>query len=110
MEKLDEIISNLRPIMMKIDVEEAELDVLAGAENLVANPRLRVIELENVASESARILACNGFQQGCCDPFQRRLSKHSAACKSSNSLFVRDWVFVADRLQTAGQVRILGRK
>lgn len=109
-EKLDEIVSNSQPIMMKVDVEGAELDVLSGAERVLANPSLRVIELETVAPRSARILARNGFETGCYDAFNRTLRRQSSACKSSNALFVRDWPFVADRLRTGGQIEVLGRK
>jgi FkbM family methyltransferase len=109
-EKIDEIASDSQPIMIKIDVEGAEADVLSGAEHVLSNPSLRVIELETLAPESARILARNGFEAACYDPFRRNLTNIPTACKSSNSLFVRDWLFVANRLQTAGQIEVLGRR
>ncbi len=110
MEKLDEIVSDSQTIMMKVDVEGAELEVLLGAEKLLANPSLKVIELETVAPESARILGSSGFEVACYDPFQRVLARKSTTCRSSNSLFIRDWPFVASRLQTAELVEVLGRK
>lgn len=110
MERLDEIVSDAQPVMMKVDVEGAELGVLSGAERVLANPSLKVIELETVVPESAGILARHGFEMASYDPFQRTLSKESTSCRSSNSLFVRDLPFVANRLQTAGQVEVLGRK
>lgn len=110
MEKLDELVSNLQPNMMKIDVEGAELEVLSGAPHVLANASLKIIELETVAAETAQILARSGFEAACYDPFHRQLSKRSTACKSSNALFVRDWPFVADRLQAAEPIEVLGRK
>ena len=109
MERLDDIVSDGTPAMMKIDVEGAELGVLSGAEKVLAKPSLRVIEIETVVPESAAILARHGFEQACYDPFHRALSKHAGIRRSSNSLFVRYWAFVADRLQTAEAVQILGR-
>jgi FkbM family methyltransferase len=110
MEKLDEIVSGFQPIMLKVDVEGAELEVLLGASHVLANPSLKIIELETVVTETARILARSGFEGACYDPFHRTLSKDSAKRKSSNSLFVRDWPFVADRLQTSEPIEVLGRK
>lgn len=109
METLDEMVSDSVPIMMKIDVEGAEQGVLEGAKRILSNPLLKVIELESVAPESARILASNGFEEACYEPFQRTLSKHSNARRSLNALFVRDWLFVADRLQTGRTVTVFGR-
>jgi hypothetical protein len=109
METLDDVVSDSPPIMMKIDVEGAEEGVLSGAKRILSNPLLKVIELESVAPESGRLLACNGFETACYDPFQRTLSKHSNGRRSSNTLFLRDWPFVAERLQTARTVNVFGR-
>ena len=110
MERVDDIVADSQPIMIKIDVEGAELEVLSGAQRLLANPSLKVIELETVVPESAAILMQNGFEKACYDPFRRTLDKSAGPCRSSNSLFVRDWAFVADRLQTARPIEILGRQ
>ena len=110
METLDAIVADSHPVMMKVDVEGAELHVLMGAERLLANPSLKVIEMETVVPESAAILSRNGFETACYDPFHRTLTRNPKDCKSSNTLFVRDWPFVEDRLQTAQQIQVLGRK
>jgi len=110
METLDGIVGAFQPAMMKVDVEGAELQVLLGASCLLAKPSLKVIELETVVPESAEILARCGFELARYDPVRRTLSRDVAASKSSNSLFVRDWPFVADRLQTAAPIEVLGRK
>ena len=110
MERLDDVVSERRPAMLKADVETAELEMLRGAKRLLADSCLKVVELETVVPESARILAERGFEAACYDPFNRTLSRQQSHCKSSNSLFVRDWLFVADRLRTAEPVEILGRK
>jgi hypothetical protein len=96
--------------MMKVDVEGAEEGVLQGAESLIANPCLKVVELETVTPESAGILIRNRFERADYDPFSRSLNRDPITLKSSNSLFVRDWSFVADRLATAVRVQVLGRQ
>jgi FkbM family methyltransferase len=109
MERLEDVVCDTPPAMMKVDVEGAELEVLSGADRVLTNPSLRVIELETVVPESAEILAQHGFEKACYDPFHRTLSKQLDNCRSSNTLFVRDWHFVTDRLQTARSLEVLGR-
>jgi len=110
LERLDNITAGSQPIMMKVDVEGAEEGVLQGAESLIANPCLKVVELETVTPESAGILIRNRFERAYYDPFSRSLNRDPITLKSSNSLFVRDWSFVADRLATAVRVQVLGRQ
>jgi len=109
-ERLDSLIDNSQPIMIKIDVEGAEEGVLQGAEGLLANPCLKVIELETVSSESADILDENQFERAYYNPFNRELNRRSISLGSSNFLFVRDWDFVATRLAMAEKIEILGHR
>lgn len=108
METLDAMIPDLSPIMMKVDVEGAELGVLLGAGNVLANPRLKVIELETVTTDASTILARNGFELVSYDPFSRIIGR-GAGRKSSNQLFVRDSPFVEARLKSAPGISVLGR-
>jgi FkbM family methyltransferase len=110
LERLDNVIAGSQPIMMQVDVEGAEEGVLQGARALLANPCLKVVELETVTLGSASILEKNQFERAYYDPFCHSLNKDPISLKSSNSLFVRDWPFVAARLATAKKVEILGRK
>jgi FkbM family methyltransferase len=110
METLDDTVSDSEPAMMKIDVEGAGLEVLCGAERVLAKPSLKLIELEYPSPECIRILSRHGFEFAWYDPFHRALSQDSAGRQSSNTLFVRDWSFVTDRLKTAPHVEVLGRK
>ena len=109
-ERLDTLIVDSQPIMLKLDVEGAEEDVLQGAKALLARPCLKVVELETVTPESARLLDGNQFERAYYDPFSRKLHPKPIHLKSSNSLYVRDWTFVANRLATAEKVEVLGRK
>jgi FkbM family methyltransferase len=108
-ERLDTIVADASPIMMKVDVEGAEQQVLLGAEKVLADPGLRVIELETVTEDIAAIMARNGFEMAFYNPWSRRLDRHSSGHKSSNSLFVRDWPFVEARLKSAQGISVLGR-
>jgi FkbM family methyltransferase len=108
-EKLDSVVAGYQPAMMKIDVEGAKTDVLSGAKHLLANPCLKVIEIETVNAESENILTGNGFERAIYNPFRRLLSRTSLGNQSSNSLFVRDWTFVEARLRSAEAITVLGR-
>jgi FkbM family methyltransferase len=110
MERLDDVLAGSQPIMIKVDVEGAEEGVLQGAKALLANPSLKVVELETVTSEVASILDRNRFERAYYDPFCRTLNRGPIDLKSSNCLFVRDWSFVATRLATAKQIEILGHQ
>ena len=105
-ERLDEIVGDAHPIMMKIDVEGNEEGVLQGARKLLANSCLKVVELETVTSETAYILNSNHFEKAHYDPFSRSLNRNPIGPKSANDLFVRDWKFVSERLATARKVMI----
>ena len=109
LERLDTVIAGSQPIMIKVDVEGSEEGVLQGAKTLLADPCLRVVELETVTPESANILSSHQFERAYYDPFSRSLNRDPISLKSSNSLFVRDRSFVAERLTTAKRVEILGR-
>jgi FkbM family methyltransferase len=108
-ERLDTLIGSFQPIMIKIDVEGYEEDVLRGAEVLLANPCLKVIELETVAPGVEHMLLSNQFERAYYDPFSRRLGREPIDLMSSNSLFVRDRPFVETRLATAKKIEILDR-
>lgn len=109
-ERLDTLIGSSQPIMIKVDVEGAEEGVLQGAATLLASPCLKVIELETVTSESAHMLDRNQFERAYYDPFSHRLDREPIDLRSSNSLFVRDWPFVATRLAAAKKIKILDHR
>ena len=110
LERLDNVIGCSDPIMIKLDVEGAEQAVLEGANALLANPSLNVVELETLTQERADILKGNEFARAFYDPFRHKLSREPIGLKSSNALFVRDWSLVADRLAGARKIEIFGRE
>jgi len=109
-ERLDNFIGAFQPIMMKLDVEGYEESVLRGALALLANPCLKVIEMETVTPAIERMMLGNQFERAYYDPFGRALHRNPISLKSSNSLYVRDWPFVAKRLATAEKIDVLDRK
>ena len=107
-EQLDTLIGASQPIMIKMDVEGYEEDVLRGAQALLANPCLKVIELETVTPEINQMMIRNQFERAYYNPFSRRLGREPIDLQSSNSLFIRDWPVVEARLATAKKIEILG--
>jgi FkbM family methyltransferase len=109
-DRLDKLVGTSQPIMIKMDVEGYEQNVLRGAEALLANPCLKVIELETVTPEIDYILLSNQFERAYYDPFSRQLDREPVDPKSWNSLFIRDRPFVETRLATAKKIEVLGRR
>lgn len=104
---LDTLIGEHQPVMIKTDVEGYEEAVLRGAQALLANNCLKVIELETVTPRINAMLTAHAFGRAYYDPFARKLLREATG-PSSNSVFVRDWEFVGSRLATADRVKVLG--
>lgn len=106
---LGSLIGDARPSMMKMDVEGHEQPVVRGAETLFQGSDLKVIALETTTAEIEDMFHRYGFKRAYYDPFRRALSSSAIDLPSSNSVFVRDWEFVAHRLATAPDVKVLGK-
>lgn len=107
--KLDTLIGTATPLMIKMDVEGYEQSVVRGAESLLAEDHLRVIEIETLSEEVEAVFERHRFRRAYYDPFRRALTTVPNDLPASNALFVRDWDFVADRLTRAPTVNILRR-
>ena len=107
--RLDSIIGQHQPIMLKVDVEGHEDAFLRGAVNTILNPALKVIELESYGAASLANLHNAGFERVFYDPRERALIAQPIAGSKSNDIFVRDREFVAARLRAARAIRVFGQ-
>jgi FkbM family methyltransferase len=107
-QQLDTLIGEYQPVMIKMDVEGYEEEVFRGAQALLANKCLKVIELETVTPGINAMLTAHAFEQAYYEPFSRKLQREARDLASSNAIFVRDWEFVSSRLTTANHIKVLG--
>lgn len=108
-ERLDDLIGERRPVMMKIDVEGYEEEMLKGAAATLARESLVAVELETVTPMIEATMAAHGFERAYYDPFARALRDAPCDAFSLNTLFIRDRPFVEARLESADAVEIFGR-
>jgi FkbM family methyltransferase len=109
-QRLDALIGGAsQPILMiKLDVEGYEEEVLRGAQALLANDRLKIIDLEWPSSSIRDALSSHNFTTAYYEPFGRKLQRvPGGTFPSPNSLFVRDWEFVNSRLAAANKIKVL---
>jgi FkbM family methyltransferase len=118
--RLDDLVSNQAPVMIKIDVEGYETAVLIGGERTFTMPSLQAVLIElNGAGlrygfkdqdirdkfRSWGFLACKY------DPLTRLLSPvdDELASESGNTLFIRELVDVQKKLKLSKPFQVLGR-
>ena len=105
--QLDSTVGNCGPSFAKLDVEGYEEEVLRGGQALLAETSFRAIELETVTPGAQGILSNLRFKRAFYDPFTRRLSTEPVGLPSSNALFIKDFSFVADRIESSPKVQVL---
>jgi FkbM family methyltransferase len=113
-ETLDRMLLGKRPTLIKIDVEGFEPEVLAGAKEVLLSESLLALIVEiNSSYERYRFsvddvigpLSVAGFKPHAYEPKSRVLAELSGPNPSAgNTIFVRDKVFVMERLSTARPV------
>lgn len=106
--RLDDVLAGQNPIMMKMDIEGYEEEALRGAEDVLSNNALMVIELETVSENTEQMLKSHGFKRMYYDPYRRLIATQPFDVASSNALFVRNSNFVRIRVREAAKVRVLG--
>ncbi len=114
---LDTVLRAKCPVVMKIDVEGYETAVIDGATATLENPELRCVIMELMGG-GARYgfdetalrgrLREWGFREYVYFPFERRLQHRAASEMASNTVFVRDHDFVAERVEAAPPIDIRG--
>jgi len=115
---LDSLFSNRIPDLIKIDVEGFETEVLAGANNILANPQLKAIIIELNGSgyrygfdenEIHKKLVDLKFKPFTYDPFTRSLLGLEKFT-NHNTIYIRDYDFVRERVIAAPKVKVKNRE
>ena len=114
----DEVEQYGLPLMVKIDVEGYELNVLEGMNITLQNPSLKVVLIELNGSGSRygiddqdihKKLLELGFLPYDYDPSKRSLVKRNSYGEH-NTLYIRDFEFVFQRITQAKKIEILGNE
>ncbi len=113
-ETLDNMLSAVKPTLLKIDVEGFESEVISGAEDLLNKPELKaiIIELNSSGKQYGYTdeaidekLKSFGFKSYTYNPFQREI-KSISINESDNIIYIRDIEFVKDRIKLAEKIKI----
>ena len=114
---LDEILASESPSLLKIDVEGFEQEVLSGATATLSNNILKAIIIELNGSglkygfndeDIDSLLLSHGFKVYSYEPYTRELIE-SVFSNAENTLYIRDYDFVSDRLKSAESFNVQGR-
>ena len=113
--KLDTIVGDRNPALMKIDVEGYETEVLAGADKVLKLASLKAIIIELNGSGSNygydeknihQLLLKHEFRPYLYDPGKRVLSIMNNF-GTTNTIYLKDPEFVSERVTKAEPVKIL---
>lgn len=107
--RLDDVVGNLAPLLIKLDVEGHEAKVLAGGRRTLANPSLIAVETECADADVVDQLLNAGFKKAFYDPFTRRFVDR-ARWGQNNALYVRNVGACEERLSTAPPFSALGQR
>lgn len=88
--RLDTVLGEQLPTLVKMDVEGFEMEALSGAKTMLSRPELMGIVIENTDPNVVSILHSYGFFRHWYHPIQRQLSTCELEVGSSNGIFVRD--------------------
>jgi FkbM family methyltransferase len=107
-ESLDHMLDQLRPILIKIDVEGFEPEVIAGAVKVLLCDSLLAVLLETVDLTIEKRLRDSGFKPASYDPFERELTTSDKKYLSNNYLWIRNPMQITDRCKSAPKYQVLG--
>jgi FkbM family methyltransferase len=119
-ETLDSLLSDRKPLLIKLDVEGYETSVIEGAETTLGDSSLSAVIMELNGSgkrygfdEGAlhKRMLDYGFSTFAYSPFDRGLiSLDRAKSTSGNTLYIKNIKFVKDRVATAPQFHVHGHQ
>lgn len=111
--RLDDLVADDCPVVIKIDVEGHELPALRGASRTLANPALLAVVMETNGSgarygwsdaELVALMSDNSFAPFGYDPFMRQLLPVKAG--AGNTIFVRDRDEIMRRVKEARMFKV----
>jgi len=115
---LDNIIGDLKPSLIKIDVEGFETNVIAGAHKTLSSDSLYavLIELNGLGKRYGfdeeqihKKMLAYGFKPFVYAPFERSLSPEQKINRSGNTLYIKNVEMVLSRLRLAPQFMVLNQ-
>jgi FkbM family methyltransferase len=107
--RLDDVLGDARPQLIKIDVEGYESEVLKGASETLRQNELQAIISESTSEAVREILRGFGFSRVYYDPRNRQLLD-APALPAKNGIFVKDRALCAERVVAAPRFEVLGRQ
>jgi len=105
---LNQLLSDFRAILWKVDVEGFEEAVLAGASEVLGSETLAAIEMEGDSPRIREVLESQGFRACSYDPFTREVRNADAEKNGHNNLWVRDLDLVRTRCKQALKMTVMG--
>jgi len=106
--RLDGVLGDENPDMMKIDVEGGESGAIRGAAATLAKPSLNAILIETVEPDTERALAAAGFRRVYYAPKTRAITDTPSEDVTGNWLYVRDVDAASRRVRAAPAFEIFG--
>ena len=110
--KLDEIVPDCNPTLIKIDVERFELQVLKGAEKTLRSKSLLAVIMETSGKKDLdKYMNKYGFKSFTYNPFNRELSPFdSKKVVSNNTLYIKNIEKVNERTRSAPKFLVNGKE
>lgn len=111
--RLDDLVEDDCPVLIKIDVEGHELPSLRGAARTLANPKLLAVVMETNGSgvrygwsddELTALMQSHGFASYSYNPFKRELQPSKSG--TGNTIFVRNHNEVMRRVKEARRFKV----
>ena len=108
------LLSEISPIILKIDVEDFETQILLGAENTLKNNNLKAIIIELNGSGQRygydemkihQLLLDYGFKIYSYDPLTRKLDI-ATKIGNLNTIYLRDFDFIENRVKSQRKISI----
>jgi len=113
--KLDGIVPDCNPTLIKIDVEGFELQVLKGADKILRSESLLAVIIESFGKDDLDKYICKyGFKPYIYNPFNRELSPFLVSKKvfpdNINTLYIKNIEKVNERIKSAPNFLINGKE